>query len=287
MATSVDPEKKMEENEADCEMDAVQADSETDADQGQEPKRVTAIRKELEAIDQEQTPIAYELLNDQLRKEFRYWEIRRAGKRPSPPENPEFIRVDDKTIKLSQKILVPVERDPEFNFVGKIVGPKGANLKQIAYEHNVKLAIMGKGSSKERDPEKEKELSESGKPEFEHLKEPLYVRVDTVGHPSKVWLNMQGALDMLAHIVKPDEKDTAIQQQWNRSSNGRENGSKNFGPQGGFEESFGFGQPMMAPMRGRGFSMNPMMRNYTGGMPGFGKSRGRGGPRGRERGSPY
>jgi len=283
MATSVDPEQKMEENEADevkneadevkDEADEVknEADSETDAVQEQKSERVTAIRNELEAIDQEQMPIAYELLKAELRKE---------GDRKSPPENPEFIRVDDKRVRISQKIMVPVEKDPEFNYVGKIVGKKGENMKQISSENNVKLAIKGKGSSKERDPEKEKELAESGKPEHEHLKEPLHVRIDTIGHPSKVFISMQRALNMLAPLVDPDGKSSV-----NGSGSGE--GSKSFGsPYGGFEGPFGdygFGPPM----RGRGWGINPMMQNYARGMSGFGKARGRGAPWGRGRGLPY
>jgi hypothetical protein len=121
----VDPDQKMEET-----------DSETGSRQRQQSERVTAIRKELSALDQSQMPIAYKLLKDELD-----YQLQEAGKRVSPPENPEYVRVDDKIVRLSQKIIVPVERDPEFNFVGKIVGKKGANMRQISSETNVRLSI--------------------------------------------------------------------------------------------------------------------------------------------------
>jgi hypothetical protein len=192
MATPVDCVQKMEANEA---------DSETGVAPRPESGQVAVLRKELEALDQMEIPIAYKLLKAQLDAQLR----KEEGKRPSLQENPEYIRVDDKTVKLTHKLIVPVEKDPEFKFVGKILGTKGANMKQISMETNVKLSIRGKGSSKEKNPEKEKELAESGKPEFEHLKEPLHVRVDSIGHPSKVWISMQRALDMLGPLVVPDQ----------------------------------------------------------------------------------
>ena len=76
--------------------------------------------------------------------------------------------------------------------------------RSIAVEANVKLAIQGKGSSK--DKEKEEEQLLSGLPEHEHLKQPLHVRVESVSSPLRAWENMQRAINMLTPLMTSENE---------------------------------------------------------------------------------
>jgi KH domain len=39
----------------------------------------------------------------------------------------------------------------QFNFVGKILGPKGNSLKRIQEETRTRIAVLGKGSMKDKE----------------------------------------------------------------------------------------------------------------------------------------
>jgi len=132
--------------------------------------------------------------------------LRRAIDKRKTGSNPEFIRGDTRSIRLVQKVFVDVDQAPDFNFVGKILGPKGANAKRVAMEANVKVAICGRGSTK--DKSKEKELIGQGA-EYEHLKEPLHVKIESTSPPSRAWANMQHAVELLQPLLTPDDDVSA------------------------------------------------------------------------------
>jgi len=50
--------------------------------------------------------------------------------------------------KLTRKIFVPVHDNPTYNFIGLIIGPRGATQKKMESETGAKIAIRGKGSTK-------------------------------------------------------------------------------------------------------------------------------------------
>ncbi|KAE8751893.1 hypothetical protein FOCC_FOCC001370, partial [Frankliniella occidentalis] len=56
----------------------------------------------------------------------------------------------EKPIKVSVKVLVPSKEHPKFNFVGKLLGPKGNSLKRLQEETMTKMAVLGRGSMKDR-----------------------------------------------------------------------------------------------------------------------------------------
>ncbi|XP_039297267.1 KH domain-containing, RNA-binding, signal transduction-associated protein 2 isoform X3 [Nilaparvata lugens] len=56
----------------------------------------------------------------------------------------------DKPIKVTIRVVVPVRDHPKFNFVGKLLGPKGNSLKRLQEETMTKMAILGRGSMRDR-----------------------------------------------------------------------------------------------------------------------------------------
>merc|ERR1719334_2296752 len=180
-----------------------------------------------------------------------------------PPPNPDYIDINDKgRIKISHKIIIPSEYFPGYNFVGKLLGNKGENLKKLCTETNTRTAILGRGSTRDRN--KEQELLDSGAPEHQHIREPLHVRVESHGPCKQVWTNMAAAIDALAPYMVPDESYVPPQPpQWSGVSQGW-----------GYDAPPTYGVPMMN--RGGG-----MRGGGGGGRGGRGEMRGNYAPRGR------
>jgi len=66
--------------------------------------------------------------------------------------NPQFKPPADYTpgsIKKTRKVFIPVEKFPEYNFIGLIIGPRGNTQKRMERETGCKIAIRGRGSVKE------------------------------------------------------------------------------------------------------------------------------------------
>jgi splicing factor 1 len=51
--------------------------------------------------------------------------------------------------KRSNKIRIPIEEHPQYNFIGLIIGPRGKTQKELESKTGCKIAIRGRGSVKE------------------------------------------------------------------------------------------------------------------------------------------
>lgn len=72
------------------------------------------------------------------------------------------------------KIPIPADRFPDYNFVGRLLGPRGTTLKTLARDTGCKIMIRGKGSIR-----KDKEQDVKHKPGYEHVfTEPLHVVIE-------------------------------------------------------------------------------------------------------------
>merc|ERR1719378_82020 len=176
--------------------------------------RLDNLKYELGQIDAKVMPEVSRLVEDEIYK------LSRESMMKGPPPNPEYIDINDKgRIKISHKIIIPNEYFPGYNFVGKLLGNKGENLKKLCTETNTRMAILGRGSTRDRN--KEQELLESGAPEHQHIREPLHVRVESHGPCKQVWTNMAAAIDALAPYMVPDESYVPpAPPQWNAVNQG-------------------------------------------------------------------
>ncbi|CAI5739188.1 unnamed protein product [Hyaloperonospora brassicae] len=89
------------------------------------------------------------------RWEFSVWlrslrYISDSGARPAPG-------LGDKKCK---KVYIPVDRYPDINFIGLLIGPRGSNQKRMEDETGARILIRGQGSSKDPtgDPDENEEL---------------------------------------------------------------------------------------------------------------------------------
>uniref|UniRef100_A0AC34F8A5 K Homology domain-containing protein n=1 Tax=Panagrolaimus sp. ES5 TaxID=591445 RepID=A0AC34F8A5_9BILA len=99
-------------------------------------------------------------------------------------------------------------RHPRFNFVGKIIGPKGVTLQNIAKTFKCHVYVLGRGSS--RDKAKEQELLATGDPQYAHFNGPLHVKIETTAPPALAFKRVAGVLEVLEELLKP-VKETYIE----------------------------------------------------------------------------
>jgi len=52
-------------------------------------------------------------------------------------------------VRKNKKIYIPIDKYPEYNFIGLIIGPRGMTQKQMELDSGAKIAIRGKGSVKD------------------------------------------------------------------------------------------------------------------------------------------
>ncbi|KAG9143937.1 hypothetical protein Leryth_016131 [Lithospermum erythrorhizon] len=100
-----------------------------------------------------------------------------------------------KTIRVD----VPVEQYPNFNFVGRLLGPRGNSLKRVEAITECRVLIRGRGSIK--DPIKEEMMR--GKPGYEHLNEPLHVLVEAEFPVETIDARLVQAREILEDLLKP------------------------------------------------------------------------------------
>lgn len=169
--------------------------------------------------------------------------------------------------KMSVKVRVPVKEHPRWNFVGKLLGPKGQTLKDLQQQTGCKMAIMGRGSIRDKDKEEEFRR-EGGK--YAHLNEDLHVLVDCFTEPIDGYHRIAAAFGELRKFLIPEMSEEMY--------GGGDMGMGEMGMNGG-------GAP-----RGRGaYRGGPPERGARGGgMRGRGApmAGGRGAPSGRARGAP-
>ncbi|XP_054856823.1 KH domain-containing, RNA-binding, signal transduction-associated protein 2 isoform X1 [Eublepharis macularius] len=160
--------------------------------------------------------------------------------------------ISNKNIKLSERVLIPVKQYPKFNFVGKLLGPRGNSLKRLQEETGAKMSILGKGSM--RDKAKEEELRKSGEAKYAHLSDELHVLIEVFAPPGEAYSRMSHALEEIKKFLVPDYNDEIRQEQLRELSylNGSEDSTRGRGIRGR-----GIRVPPVAPSRGRGGAIPP------------------------------
>lgn len=167
-------------------------------------------------------------------------------------EKERFIDVViNKNMKLGQKVLIPVKQFPKFNFVGKLLGPRGNSLKRLQEDTLTKMSILGKGSM--RDKEKEEELRQSGEAKYQHLNQDLHVLIEVFAPPAEAYARMGHALEEIKKFLIPDYNDEIRQAQLQELTylNGGSEDAKVPSVRGK-SAARGRGTPVSGPPRSRG-----------------------------------
>ncbi|PXF42549.1 Female germline-specific tumor suppressor gld-1 [Gracilariopsis chorda] len=105
------------------------------------------------------------------------------------------------------KLPVPSDKFPDYNFVGRLLGPRGTTLRTLERDTGCRIMIRGKGSIR-----KDKEPDVRGKPGWEHVfNEPLHVVIeapDGLQEPSAsaALARAADAVELLL-VPVPEERD--------------------------------------------------------------------------------
>eukprot|EP01018_Ginkgo_biloba_P023819 Gb_06618 [translate_table: standard] len=102
-------------------------------------------------------------------------------------------------VKKVMRLDVPADKFPHFNFVGRLLGPRGNSLKRVEATTDCRVYIRGRGSVK--DSAKEETLRD--KPGYEHLNEPLHVLVEAELPANIIDARLKQALGILEDLLKP------------------------------------------------------------------------------------
>ncbi|EDO07490.1 splicing factor KH domain family protein [Babesia bovis T2Bo] len=63
---------------------------------------------------------------------------------------PGFVAsADYKPLKKIRKIIIPLDKYPEYNFMGLVIGPRGCNHKRLEAESGAQISLRGRGTLKE------------------------------------------------------------------------------------------------------------------------------------------
>ncbi|KAK6947152.1 STAR protein, homodimerization region [Dillenia turbinata] len=113
-------------------------------------------------------------------------------------------------VKRTIRIDIPIEKFPNYNFVGRLLGPRGLSLKRVEASTDCHVLIRGRGSIK--DPTKEEMMR--GKPGYEHLNEPLHILVEAELPVEIVDSRLMQAREILEDLLKPvDESQDFFKKQ--------------------------------------------------------------------------
>ncbi|XP_076909356.1 KH domain-containing protein At5g56140-like [Bidens hawaiensis] len=102
-------------------------------------------------------------------------------------------------VKRTIRVDIPVASYPNFNFVGRLLGPRGNSLKRVEASTDCRVLIRGRGSIK--DPAKEEMMR--GKPGFEHLNEPLHILVEAELPVDIIEARLMQAREILEDLLRP------------------------------------------------------------------------------------
>ncbi|XAR56844.1 hypothetical protein NMG60_11037465 [Bertholletia excelsa] len=144
-------------------------------------------------------------------------------------------------VKRTMRVDIPADKYPNYNFVGRLLGPRGNSLKRVEASTDCRVLIRGRGSIK--DPVKEEIMR--GKPGYEHLNEPLHILVEAELPVEIVDAHLMQAREILEDLLKPvDESQDFYKKQQLRELamlNGtlRDEGSQMSGSVSPFHNSLG------------------------------------------------
>ncbi|KAL6543033.1 hypothetical protein OROHE_010553 [Orobanche hederae] len=109
------------------------------------------------------------------------------------------------------RVDVPIEQYPNYNFVGRLLGPRGNSLKRVEAATGCRVLIRGRGSIK--DPARVEEMMR-GKQGYEHLNEPLHVILEAELPIEIIDDRLRQAREILEDLLKPmDESQDYYKQQ--------------------------------------------------------------------------
>ncbi|XP_018372679.1 PREDICTED: KH domain-containing, RNA-binding, signal transduction-associated protein 2-like isoform X1 [Trachymyrmex cornetzi] len=190
-----------------------------DEDADDKPRSLDESEKDIQA--DKAGEYMNELLQEKIELDGQKWpnairlldqEIQKTETLRRPMRESKYVDIyREKHVRVSVKVLVPIREHPKFNFVGKLLGPKGNSMKRLQEETMCKMAVLGRGSMK--DKQKEEELRASMNLKYAHLADDLHVEITAIAPPAEAYARIAFALAEVRKYLIPDNNDNIRQEQ--------------------------------------------------------------------------
>ncbi|XP_033740786.1 protein quaking-A-like isoform X1 [Pecten maximus] len=176
--------------------------TETNKDERNTPEYLAQLLKDKKQIQAFPNVFVHleKLLDEEINR-VRLQLFHHKGSNRDPLPLPE---VQGPTVTLSEKLYVPVKEHPDFNFVGRILGPRGMTAKELEQFTGCKIMVRGKGSM--RDKKKHVSFQEEqnrGKANWEHLNEELHVLITVEDARQRAEVKMAKAIEEVKKLLVP------------------------------------------------------------------------------------
>ncbi|KAE9553082.1 hypothetical protein FO519_003715 [Halicephalobus sp. NKZ332] len=102
---------------------------------------------------------------------------------------------------ITEKLYLPKKEHPDFNFVGRIIGPRGVTSKQIEYATGCKIMIRGKGSTRASPRRRSSRSSDKDREEDD-----LHVIIQCEDTADRAKVRIEKAKELINQIIDPDAK---------------------------------------------------------------------------------
>ena len=116
-------------------------------------------------------------------------------------------------VTITEKLYVPVREFPEYNFVGRILGPRGMTAKQLEQETGCRIMVRGKGSMKDKrrvlliisfiEIFQLQEEAHRGRPNWEHLEDDLHVLIQCEDTENRCRIKLASAMQHISRLLVP------------------------------------------------------------------------------------
>ncbi|XP_042446454.1 KH domain-containing protein At1g09660/At1g09670-like [Zingiber officinale] len=118
--------------------------------------------------------------------------------RASSPSWGETLGLAKSLVKKVVRLDVLVDKYPSYNFVGRLLGPRGNSLKRVEASTQYRVYIRGRGSVKDSIMEE----SLRDKPGYEHLNEPLHILLEAEFTPDILDARLTQVVTTLEDLLK-------------------------------------------------------------------------------------
>uniref|UniRef100_A0A915PZC7 K Homology domain-containing protein n=1 Tax=Setaria digitata TaxID=48799 RepID=A0A915PZC7_9BILA len=119
-----------------------------------------------------------------------------ARSRQETTKNATSTPTNGKKIFLQEKIFVPVNEYPNYNFVGRILGPRGMTAKQLEEESGCRIMIRGRGSMREDGSHRQSMYNDQ-------MKEELHVLVQCEDFEEVAKAKVKRAVECIRYMLIP------------------------------------------------------------------------------------
>lgn len=113
-------------------------------------------------------------------------------------ESDDSMHSEEDEVTLTESVRIPVEAYPTYNFIGRIIGPRGMTAKQLEKDTGCRIMIRGSYSNKIYG-----NSSNKGNGDQDPIDSPLRVIIETSGPRREATSRINEALNVVNSLLVP------------------------------------------------------------------------------------